>query len=139
MRVCVCVCVCACVCVFYPVLFRSFLLVYHPGGLLVRGKRACTMDCSPNVAKKRRACLSPLVPNSISHSHYGELCDGPRFSFTSHYPPKNAAQEQVVPALSPQEEASVCKFEEYRRKEKESVKPFDLFNGDDIFAPSHEE
>eukprot|EP00731_Ephydatia_muelleri_P016651 Em0009g1075a len=92
------------------------------GGLLVRGKRACTTDCSPNVAKKRRACLSPLVPNSITHSHH--------------------AQEQVVPALSPQELASVSKFEEYRRKlpeEKQSVKPLDLFNGDDIFAPSHEE
>lgn len=107
-----------------PEAFSGSPLLRHilRGGLPVRGKRACTLDCSPNVAKKRRACLSPLVPNSLTQTH--------------------CAQEQVVPALSPQELASVSKFEDYRRRlpeDKEGVKPLDLFNGDDIFAASHEE
>ena len=48
-------------------------------------------------------------------------------------------QEQVVPCGSPVASDDGGDFQRKLPENKEGVKPFDLFAGEDIFAASHEE
>ena len=127
-----------CVCVMSPSPPAPRIIL---GGF--RGKRPCpAVEYSPNTAKKKR--LSPLVPSAITHSCSGGFLHKcfVKMHLQLSVLLTDPAQEQVVPVLSPQEVASISKAEDYRRRlpeEKDGVKPLDLFNGEDIFAPSHEE